>query len=74
LHLCLAQVYPEEGWLLPTRIFSLGAWWDLTAKFPIMHFSSKGTQTLLRMEVLKLRLGLGTGDAPPRLIKDWMRM
>jgi hypothetical protein len=26
------------------------------------------------MEVLKLRLGLGTGDAPPRLIKDWMRM
>jgi hypothetical protein len=27
-----------------------------------------------RMEVLKLRLGLGTGDAPPRLIKDWMRM
>jgi hypothetical protein len=26
------------------------------------------------MEVLKSRLGLGTGDAPPRLIKDWMRM
>jgi hypothetical protein len=29
---------------------------------------------ILRMEVLKSRLGLGTGDAPPRLIKDWMRM
>jgi hypothetical protein len=26
------------------------------------------------MEVLNSRLGLGTGDAPPRLIKDWMRM
>jgi hypothetical protein len=35
---------PEEGWLLPERIFSLGAWWDLTAKFPVMLFSSLGTQ------------------------------
>jgi hypothetical protein len=26
------------------------------------------------MEVLNSILGLGTGDAPPRLIKDWMRM
>jgi hypothetical protein len=32
--------YPEEGWLLPARIFLLGAWWDLTAKFSIMLFSS----------------------------------
>jgi hypothetical protein len=74
LHLCLARVYPEEGWSLPARIFSLGAWWDLTAKFPIMLFSSLGTQTILRMEVLKSGLGLGTGDVLPRLIKDWMRM
>jgi hypothetical protein len=32
--------YPEEGELLPARIFSLGAWGDLTAKFPLMLFSS----------------------------------
>jgi hypothetical protein len=32
--------YPEEGWLLPAIIFLLGAWWDLTAKFSIMLFSS----------------------------------
>jgi hypothetical protein len=25
-------------------------------------------------EVLKSGLGLGTGDAPPKLVKDWMRM
>jgi hypothetical protein len=36
--------YPDEGWLLLARIFSLGAWWDLTAKFPILLFSSLGTQ------------------------------
>ena len=39
--------------------------------------ASKGFQATpinLRMEVLKSGLGLGTGDAPPRLIKDWMRM
>jgi hypothetical protein len=49
-------------------------WWDLTAKFPIMLFSSEGIQTILRMEVLKLGLGLRTSDVLPRLIKDWMRM
>jgi hypothetical protein len=36
--------YPDERWLLPARIFPLGAWWDLTAKFSIMLFSSLGTQ------------------------------
>jgi hypothetical protein len=36
----LLRGYPEERWLLPARIFSLGAWWDLTAKFPVMLFSS----------------------------------
>jgi hypothetical protein len=56
------------------NIFSLGAWWDLTAKFPVMLFSSYGIQTILRVEVLKSGLGLGTGDVLPRLIKDWMRM
>jgi hypothetical protein len=29
---------------------------------------------ILRMEVFNSRLGLGTGDAPPGSIKDWMRM
>jgi hypothetical protein len=29
------------------------------------------TQTILRMEVLKSRLGLGTGDVLPRLVKDY---
>jgi hypothetical protein len=37
-------------------------------------FILRNTKQILRMEVLKSRLGLGTGDAPPRLIKDWMRM
>jgi hypothetical protein len=56
------------------NIFSLRAWWDLTAKFPVMLLSSLGTETILRVEVLKSRLGLGTGDVLPRLIKDWRRM
>jgi hypothetical protein len=30
--------------------------------------------TILRMEVRKSGLGLGTGDVPPMLIKDWMHM
>jgi hypothetical protein len=29
------------------------------------------TQAILRMEVLKSRLGLGTGDVLPRLVKDY---
>jgi hypothetical protein len=33
-----------------------------------------GIQTILRVEVLKSGPGLGTGDAPPGSIKDWMRM
>jgi hypothetical protein len=40
----LLRGYPEERWLLPARIFSFGACWDLTAKFPIMLFSSLGTE------------------------------
>ena len=36
----LLMGYPEERWLLPARIFSLRAWWDLTAKCPLMLFSS----------------------------------
>jgi hypothetical protein len=63
----------KDGFYLQ-EYFSSGAWWDLTAKFPIMLFSSLGTQNNPKMEVLNLILGLGTGDAPPRLIKDWMRM
>jgi hypothetical protein len=31
-------------------------------------------QTILRMEVLKSGLRLGTGDVLSRLIKDWMCM
>jgi hypothetical protein len=37
-------------------------------------FDALFIQTILRMEVLKSGLGLGTGDVLPRLIKDWMRM
>ena len=51
--------------------FHLEQWWDLTAKFPVMLFSSLGTETILRMEVCKSRLGLGTSDVLPRLIKDY---
>jgi hypothetical protein len=43
-------------------------------KVPYNALFILGTQTIIRMEVLKSGLGLGTGDAPPRLIKDWMRM
>jgi hypothetical protein len=39
-----------------------------------MLFSSLGTQNNPKGGRLNSRLGLGTGDAPPRLIKDWMRM
>jgi hypothetical protein len=60
----------KDGFYLQ-EYFYWEQWWDLTTKFPIILFSSYGTQTILRMEVLKSRLGLGTGDVLPRLIKDY---
>jgi hypothetical protein len=39
-------------------------------KAPRDALSSLGTDTFLRVEILKLKLGVGTGDVLPRLVKD----
>jgi hypothetical protein len=64
------QFNPGEDGFYLQEYFHLEQWWDLTAKLPVMLFSSLGTETILMMELCKSRLGVGTGDVLPRMIKD----